>query len=181
MTRTEPQSAQPQCPDCCLSPIKFFRISAHIVKLSEVGLGGVCWYLLWQFGIEEYEKLGLGYDLFQLVNSGASFTAAVLLLCYSVSCIRGKTFLSVRPSLFEVLFTLICSALYFASSTLLMQSVYRNLHFIYHQQPEYIEYPALTAVYVLGFVLGVVNLVDCGLVICFMNCRPNDTRHLTEP
>jgi len=70
------------------------------MKLSEVGLGGVCWYLLWQFGIEEYDKLGLGYDLFQLVNSGASFTAAVLFLCYSVSCIKGKTFMSVRPSLF---------------------------------------------------------------------------------
>ena len=62
-----------------------------------------------------------------------------------------------------------------------MESVYRNLHYIYHQQPEYIEYPALTAVYVLGFVLGVVNLVDCVLVICFMCCPQNDTRQQTEP
>ena len=46
------------------------------------------------------ERLGLGYDLFQLVNSGASFTAAILFLCYSVSCIRGRTFHAVRPSLF---------------------------------------------------------------------------------
>ena len=34
----------------------------------------------------------------------------------------------------EVLFTLICSGLYFAASTMLMQSVYRELHFIYNDQ-----------------------------------------------
>ena len=46
------------------------------------------------------EQLGLSYDLFQLVNSGAAFTAAILLICYSVSCIKGRTYGAVRPSLF---------------------------------------------------------------------------------
>jgi len=166
------EHSEASCPACCLSPTKFFRVSTHLIKLIEIGLGGVCWYLLWFFGKEYSERLGLGYDLFQLVNSGASFTATILFLCYSVSCIRGRTFNTVRPSLFEVLFTLTCCGLYFASSTLLMQSVYRELHFIYNDQPEFIVYPALTAVYVLGFVAGVVNFVDCGLVISFINCKP---------
>jgi len=179
MTRS--QQPEAACPACCLSPSKFFRISAHVMKLTEVGLGGVCWYLLWVFGKEYSERLGLGYDLFQLVNSGASFTAAILFLCYSVSCIRGRTFHAVRPSLFEVLFTLICSGLYFAASTMLMQSVYRELHFIYNDQPEFVAYPALTAVYVLGFVAGVTNLVDCGLVISFMNCKTNTSNGVREP
>ena len=53
------------------------------------------------FHIYRYaEQLGLSYDLFQLVNSGAAFTAAILLICYSVSCIRGRTYGAVRPSLF---------------------------------------------------------------------------------
>ena len=50
MTRS--QQPEAACPACCLSPSKFFRISAHVMKLTEVGLGGVCWYLLWVFGKE---------------------------------------------------------------------------------------------------------------------------------
>ena len=46
------------------------------------------------------EQLGLSYDLFQLVNSGAAFTAAILFICYSVSCIKGRTYRAVRASLF---------------------------------------------------------------------------------
>ena len=50
MTRTDVQ--EPSCPACCLTPIKFFRVSTHLIKLMEVGLGGVCWYLLWFCGKE---------------------------------------------------------------------------------------------------------------------------------
>ena len=48
-TRDQPEAS---CPACCLTPDKFFRASAHLIKLLELGLGGVCWYLLWVYGKE---------------------------------------------------------------------------------------------------------------------------------
>ena len=70
----------------------------------------------------------------------------------------------------EVLFTLTCCVLYFTSSTMLMNSIWATLHFTHFTEPQFFEYHALTAVYVLGFIAGATNLVDCVLVISLMSC-----------
>ena len=49
MSRDQPEAS---CPPCCLTPEKFFRASTHLIKLLEVALGGICWYLLWVYGKE---------------------------------------------------------------------------------------------------------------------------------
>ena len=53
MARERPRDqSEASCPSCCLTPAKFFRASTHLIKLLEVALGGVCWYLLWVYGKE---------------------------------------------------------------------------------------------------------------------------------
>lgn len=48
----------------------------------------------------------------------------------------------------EVLFNLLCCALYIAASTLLLTSVFTELYYLYHTVSAFSAYPALTAVYV---------------------------------
>ena len=50
--RRREEEEEASCPSCCLTPDKFFRASAHLIKLLELALGGVCWYLLWVYGKE---------------------------------------------------------------------------------------------------------------------------------
>jgi len=88
----------------------------------------------------------------------------VFLLCYTVST---ATYYRVRPSLFEVLFNLLCCALYIAASTLLLTSVFTELYYLYHTVSAFSAYPALTAVYVMGFAAGVLHLIDAILAFIF--------------
>merc|ERR1712107_222813 len=118
----------------------------NIVKLLQSGLGAVCQYLAIEFGVEFAERLGLGYQLF---------------LSYSVS---RNTYERVRPTMFEMLLNLLCCALYIASSVMLMTTVFTEFYYTYMTEVAFNTYPALTAVYVLGFVAGALHFIDAVLV-----------------
>ena len=90
----------------------------------------------------------------------------------------------------EVLLNLLCCGLYIAASTLLLTSVFTELYYLYHTVIGTIQavlyctvmycavmyyictagftaYPALTAVYVLGFAAGGLHLLDAVLAFVF--------------
>ena len=133
----------------------------NIVKLLQSGLGAVCQYLAIEFGVEFAERLGLGYQLFLTCNSGSLMCSFLLFLSYSVS---RNTYERVRPTMFEMLLNLLCCALYIASSVMLMTTVFTEFYYTYMTEVAFNTYPALTAVYVLGFVAGALHFIDAVLV-----------------
>ena len=55
---------------------------------------------------------------------------------------------------------LLCCGLYIASGVLLMSTVFSELYYTYHTSIGFTAYPALTAVYIVGFVAGLIHLAD---------------------
>eukprot|EP00091_Calanus_sinicus_P000493 TRINITY_DN10413_c0_g1_i1.p1 TRINITY_DN10413_c0_g1~~TRINITY_DN10413_c0_g1_i1.p1 ORF type:complete len:160 (-),score=21.21 TRINITY_DN10413_c0_g1_i1:250-663(-) len=133
--------------------------------MVEFIFGVVCQLLLLKYGMEKADKLGIGYSVFLTVNSGSVLTTGILLLCYVTST---PTYNRVRPSLFEVLFTAVSCGLYIGASTFLAASVYQHLYYYYHTIPGFSAYPALTAVYVLGYAAGILHGVDSVMALKFM-------------
>jgi len=171
MTRTPTHTDSPGCSLCgicrcctCIS-LGFFATPTGVVKIIEFIFGVICQMLLLQYGMEYTEKLGIGYSVFLTVNSGSVLTTGVLLLCYVTST---ATYTRVRPSLFEVIFTAVSCGLYLGASTFLATSVYKHLFYYYHTIPGFSAYPALTAVYVLGYAAGIVHGVDSVMALKFM-------------
>jgi len=152
------------CCGCCGCGDTFLTSPTGFTKLGELAIAVVCQFLMLHYGVEYSDRLGIGYQIFLTCNSGAMMASFVFLLCYTVST---ATYYRVRPSLFEVLFNLLCCALYIAASTLLLTSVFTELYYLYHTVSAFSAYPALTAVYVMGFAAGVLHLVDSILAFIF--------------
>jgi len=153
------------CQCCTCISLGVLTTPTGVIKCILLLLGVISHLLALQYGLEYAEKLGLGYTLFLSVNSGSILTTFVLLICYISST---PTYNKVRPSLFEVIFSGICSCLYIGSSSLLATSVYSHLYYFYLSIPGFSAYPALTAVYVLGFVNGILYGVDSTMALKFM-------------
>lgn len=111
------------------------------------------------------EELGPGYSIFLTTTSACLLTTSVLLFCYITSV---NTYQRVRPSLFEVVFNAVGCGLYIAASTFLATAVQQHLYFYYKTRPGFSAYPAMTATYVLGYVVGIVHGIDAALALKFM-------------
>jgi len=171
MTRAPTQPDKPGfsvcgvCQCCTCISLGFLSSPTGVVKTVEFILGVVCQLLLLRYGMEYAAKLGLGYSIFLTSNSCSLLTTGILILCYVTS---SPTYNRVRPSLFEVIFTAVCCFLYILSSTFLATSVYTQLYYFYNTIPGFSAYPALTAVYVLGYTAGILNGVDSVMALRFM-------------
>ena len=125
---------------------------------------GICQMISVQY-CSYRKRLGLGRDLFELINCAGTFTAVIFLICYFVSLCHKETYKNVRNSFFvsyyvltncfdkneniqEVLLTFTCSVLYIIASAMMKNAVYEELHFIYYSDNSFIEYHIFTAVYV---------------------------------
>ena len=154
---------------CCGCGDTFLTSPTGFTKLAELGIAVVSQFLILHYGAEYSERLGIGYQIFLTCNSSSVMASFVFLLCYTVS---KETFVRVRPSLFEMLLNLLCSALFITASTLLLASVFSELYYLYHTVTGFSAYPALTAVYILGFAAGMVHIVDAILATIFWRKLP---------
>ena len=138
---------------------------SNIIKTVLSLVGGVSQFLAFKFGLEFAERLGLPFQLFLTCNSGSLMCSSIMVLSNSVSkccCIND----TVKPSLFEIVFNIICCVFFIVCSAVLMKSeTYAELYFTYQTVPLFYNYPALTTLYILGFVAGALHLMDAILVL----------------
>ena len=154
---------------CCGFGDTFLTSPTGFTKLAEIAIAVVSQFLILYYGVEYSERLGIGYQILLTCNSASLMASFVFLLCYTVS---KESFVTVRPSLFEMLLNLLYSALYITASTLLLASVFSELYYLYHTVTGFSAYPALTAVYILGFAAGMVHIVDAILATIFWRKLP---------
>lgn len=124
--------------------------------------------ILSDYGQEYTSKLGVGYTIMSLINSGCLIITLVLLLCYSFS---SDTYSRVRPSLLEPVFSCVSAILYTLSSALLSRTVFIHLFHFYTKIPNFTAYPALTGAYVIGYALAAVLAIDGILAYRLMKSR----------
>lgn len=111
------------------------------------------------------KDLGAGYFVFLTTTSACLLTTSVLLFCYITSV---TTYQRVRPSLFEVAFNVVACVLYTGASAFLATAVQMHLFYFYKTIPGFSAYPAMTATYCLGFLVGIVHGVDAGMAFKYM-------------
>ena len=68
----------------------------------------------------------------------------------------------------EVIYNAASCALFLASSSALTNSVVRNLLYHYRTIPGFAPYPAMTAVYVMGYILAALHGIDGGMALNHM-------------
>lgn len=153
------------CRVCTCMHEGFLSTPTAGVKIVEFVFGLICQLLLFNYGTKYGKDLGAGYFVFLTTTSACLLTTSVLLFCYIVS---SQTYNRVRPSLFEVVFNYVSCALYITGSTFLATSVHFNLYYFYKTIPGFSAYPAMTAVYVLGYIVGIVHGVDASMAVKFM-------------
>jgi len=158
------------CRVCTCMHNGFIKTPTGIIKTLEVVIGFVCLFLLfkYEYGLKYARDLGMGYSVIVTAASACALTSAVLLFCYMMS---ASTYARVRPSLFEVAFNYVCCGLYIGASTLLATQVHFELYHSYLKIAGFSAYPAMTAVYVLGYVVGVLHGIDGSMALKFMRTQ----------
>eukprot|EP00088_Acartia_fossae_P071215 TRINITY_DN9733_c0_g1_i3.p1 TRINITY_DN9733_c0_g1~~TRINITY_DN9733_c0_g1_i3.p1 ORF type:complete len:234 (-),score=26.70 TRINITY_DN9733_c0_g1_i3:379-1014(-) len=153
------------CRVCTCLHAGFLRTPTAAVKIIEFLIGLTCQFLLLKYGMKYGSDLGAGYSVYLTCCSACLLTSTVLLFCYIVS---PNTYNRVRPSLFEVVFNAVACGLYLAASTFLATAVHFHLYYFYKTIAGFSAYPAMTGVYVMGYIVGIVHGIDSAMALKFM-------------
>ncbi|XP_028041680.1 protein singles bar isoform X2 [Bombyx mandarina] len=146
------------CCRCCECLNFGYLISNHgIIKLAEAMLGGLCQSLLVKYGMSEANSIGSAFHSFLTTASACLLTTSLLIACYVLS---SKTQQLIRQSIFECLFNAVACFLYFSASSYMGVAVNLYLYHKYALVNMYAAYPAMTAVYYIGFIVGFLHGAD---------------------
>ncbi|XP_031625473.1 protein singles bar [Contarinia nasturtii] len=144
--------------------LNFLSTNHGLMKISEVILGSCCQTLLVRFGLESAADIGQAFNTFLTTVSSCLLTSSLLLFCYLIST---RTFNLVRQSLFEIFYNLCACFMYFSASFYMGFTTSFWLYPKFELQRAYMAYPAMTAVYYIGFMLGIIHGIDCYLAYKF--------------
>ncbi|XP_055302382.1 protein singles bar [Sitodiplosis mosellana] len=144
--------------------LNFLSTNHGLMKVSEVILSSCCQTLLVRFGMESAADIGQAFNTCLTTVSSCLMTSSLLLFCYILST---RTFNLVRQSLFEIFYNLCACFMYFSASVYMGFTVNIWLWPKFELQRAYMAYPAMTAVYYIGFILGIVHGIDCYLAYKF--------------
>ncbi|XP_063237941.1 protein singles bar [Bacillus rossius redtenbacheri] len=145
------------CTCCTCVHLQFLKTGPGVAKLVEVVLAGLCQSMLLNYGLRHSADIGPAYDSFLTAASSCFMTSGILLACYLLS---ENSYRLVRSSLFEVMFNAVASFLYLSAASYMGYTVNLFLWPKYLITPYYQVYPAMTAVYIFGYVLGAVHAYD---------------------
>ncbi|XP_055588110.1 protein singles bar-like [Uranotaenia lowii] len=149
------------CRVCTCINLEFFMSKNGTLKIFELILGSFCQTLLIQFGMDSANDIAEAFHGFLMTVSACLTTTTILLLCYAIS---SRTFHLVRQSIFEVMYNGIACFMYLSAS------LYLGFAVIVWLYPKYVlskitgglygAYPAMTAVYYMGTIVGIVYGMD---------------------
>ncbi|XP_047119908.1 protein singles bar [Schistocerca piceifrons] len=148
------------CRCCSCLHFAFLSTTPGKIKVAEAVLGAVCQGLLVRYGLQQSALIGKSFYSFLTTASACLLTTSVLIASYLLS---EKSFSLVRSSLFETLFNGTAAFLYLSASSYLAHAVLTDLWNMYTVTPFFQAYPAMTAAYVLGVVLGILHGWDAYL------------------
>lgn len=140
----------------CLN-LGFIKTTAGKIKLAEIILGTLCQSILLNFGSPYALTLGMSYESFLTAVSSSLTTSTLLTVTYLLS--RQSVGL-IRSSIFEIIFNLVVCNWFLCSSFFLSFAVHTFLYPFYLVTPFYTVYPAMTAAYILGTILGLTYAYD---------------------
>lgn len=158
------------CFTCC--PCMYFgflRTKAGWLKVIELVITAITLILVLEYGMPYSETLGRAFNFFLIIVSASIFIICLLVFCYIIS---SNSFSLIRSSVLETVFNVIACILYLACSVYLSWAVQTYLYPHYKTTAYFTVYPAMTAAYVLGFVLGIVHAVDAFLAFRQLRGRP---------
>ncbi|XP_013146434.1 PREDICTED: uncharacterized protein LOC106109470 [Papilio polytes] len=146
------------CCRCCECINFGYLTSQHgIIKLAEAMLGGLCQSLLVKYGMSEASAMGSAFHSFLTTASACLLTTSLLIACYVLSSNSQQL---IRQSIFEFVFNAVACFLYLSASSYMGVAVNIYLYPKYLFTTMYAAYPAMTAVYYIGVVVGIVHGVD---------------------
>ncbi|XP_062542869.1 protein singles bar [Armigeres subalbatus] len=149
------------CRVCTCVNLEFFMSKNGILKIFEIILGSFCQTLLIQFGMDSAKDIGEAFHGFLTTVSACLTTTSILLLCYAIS---ARTFHLVRQSIFEVMYNGISCFLYLSASSYMGFAVnvwlYPKFLLFKTTGGVHSAYPAMTAVYYMGSIVGIVYGLD---------------------
>ncbi|XP_077290931.1 MARVEL domain-containing protein sing [Arctopsyche grandis] len=146
------------CCSCCnCLNLTFLTSRNGLIKFGEAILGSLCQSLLIEFGMSEATIMGAAFHGFLTTASACVLTTSILIASYVFS---AKSESLVRQSIFEFMFNLVACLLYLSASSCMAASVNFFLYPKYALVKMYSAYPAMTAVYYIGAIVGVLHGVD---------------------
>ncbi|KAL6435594.1 hypothetical protein ACFW04_005502 [Cataglyphis niger] len=149
------------CFRCCTCiHIEFFKSLPGIVKIMETMISGLIQSLLINYGLKYSSSIGSAFEGSLTAASACFLTSALLLACYTIS---EKTYRLIRSSLFEIMFNSLACFLYLSSASYLAFATKLYLMPEYYVRPGFDVYPAMTAVYILSGIVGVLHGADAYL------------------
>ncbi|XP_044733831.1 protein singles bar [Chrysoperla carnea] len=143
------------CTCCTCIHFRFLKTTPGVMKIVEILLASFCQSVLLEYGMEYSGTIGASYFGFLTTASSCMMTATILLGCYIVS---EKSYNLIRQSLFETAFNAVAAITYFSASSYLafaVKTFLLHLNVMRHQ-----AYPAMSLVYGLGTVLGILHAFD---------------------
>eukprot|EP00096_Caligus_rogercresseyi_P002427 TRINITY_DN14555_c0_g1_i1.p1 TRINITY_DN14555_c0_g1~~TRINITY_DN14555_c0_g1_i1.p1 ORF type:complete len:202 (+),score=17.28 TRINITY_DN14555_c0_g1_i1:160-765(+) len=127
------------------------------VKVIEAIIALAAHVLLLMYGVENSGELGFSFPIL-LSGTSASFIAnTVLAIVYMTS---SPSKVHIKSSLFELLFNLLLSAIYFIISSVFAWNVHRHLLYYYYTKTNFNAYPCLLASSALGIIAGIIHGLD---------------------
>ncbi|KAL0842031.1 hypothetical protein ABMA28_014243 [Loxostege sticticalis] len=151
------------CCRCCECFNLGYLTTQHgLIKLAEAMLGGLCQSLLVKYGMSEAGSMGSAFHGFLTTASACLLTTALLIACYVLSPNSQQL---IGQSIFECLFNAVACFLYLSASSYMGVAVNIYLYPKYALVSMYSAYPAMTAVYYIGVVVGILHGVDA--YICY--------------
>nr|XP_023026943.1 protein singles bar isoform X1 [Leptinotarsa decemlineata] len=145
------------CRCCTCMHLDILKTEPGMIKLTEIVLGFFCQSLALNFGLQYTSVLGPSLQSFITTVTWCLMTSFVILACYIFS---QKSFSLLRSSLFETLFNGVAAFSYISSCSYLGWAVNVFLHPMYLVTPFFQVYPALSAAYMIGSVLGLLYAYD---------------------
>lgn len=148
------------CTICPCISLGFLKTYAGWLKIIELILCAICQSLVLEYGVGYADVIGSSVNTFLTTSSACLLLILLLIFSYLIS---ANSFNLIRASVLEVLFNSVACALYLLSSAHLSWGVQTYLAEIYRKEIAFTAYPAMTACYVLGFVVGIVHGIDAFL------------------
>nr|CAH7757063.1 unnamed protein product [Callosobruchus chinensis] len=145
------------CTCCSCLNLQILKTEPGLVKLAELLLGFFCQSLALNFGAQYSSTIGASFQSFITTASWCLMTTFLLLLCYVFS---QKSYGLLKSSLFETLFNGIAAFSYLSSCSYLGWTVNMVLQPLYLVTPYFQVYPAMSAAYMMGSLLGILYAYD---------------------
>ncbi|KAK8754135.1 hypothetical protein OTU49_012946 [Cherax quadricarinatus] len=157
------------CVCCPCFHYGFLKTRFGLLKILQLILSAICLTLVLEYGFPYSSIIGDSFTFFVVTISACVFVVSLLTFCYLIS---ANSFNLIRSSVLEVVFNTLACILYLTASPYLSWAVQTSLWGRYLVTPYFTVYPAMTAAYIFGLVLGVVHGIDAWLSYRNSSGRP---------